>query len=150
MKRFVILGAASAIATLSVAACMPVEEEPISRAEADLMVEETITPAAPEEASGTVDPANTLNGSYNLRSTECGQSASEGALTIQGYRFQFYESQCTVANSTTKGDAAEVRLSCGGEGQSFERLVLLRLSPGILQMEEDGVGLRYYRCPAAS
>ncbi|TKW68691.1 MAG: hypothetical protein DI616_01470 [Paracoccus denitrificans] len=149
MKRFMILGAASAITALT-AACMPTTEEPISRAEADMRIEETTAPAAPVEASGAVEPANTLNGSYNLRSTECGVAASEGALTIQGSRFQFYESQCTAVRSTSQADAAEVQLSCDGEGQAFERLVKLRLSPGVLQMEENAVGLRYYRCPAAS
>ena len=150
MKRFIIMGAASAACALTIAACTPTEEAPISRVEADMMVDETTAPAAPVDTSGMVEPANTLNGSYNLRSTECGQTASEGGLTVQGSRFQFYESQCTAVSSTSKADAAEVQLSCGGEGQAFERLVKLRLSPGILQMEEDGVGLRYYRCPAAS
>lgn len=150
MKRFVIFGAASAIAALSVAACVPTQEEPISRVEADMRVDETTAPAAPVETSGVVEPANSLNGSYNLRSTECGVAASEGALSIQGSKFQFYESQCTAVSSTSQADAANVQLNCNGEGQGFERKVKLRLSPGVLQMEENNVGLRYYRCPAAS
>ena len=150
MKRFVSLGAAGFAAAFTIAACQPTGERPITRAEADLMVEEATAPAAPQVESGTVEPANSLNGSYNLRSSECGQPASEGALSIQGSRFQFYESQCRAISSTIKADAAEVQLSCNGEGQAFERLVKLRLSPGVLRMEEDGVGLRYYRCPSAA
>lgn len=150
MKRFMILGAAGAITALTVAACTPTVEAPISRVEADMRIDETTAPAAPVDASGVVEPANSLNGSYNLRSTECGVAASEGALSVQGSRFQFYESQCTAVRSTSQADAAEVQLSCDGEGKAFDRLVKLRLSPGVLQMEENNVGLRYYRCPAAS
>lgn len=149
--RFIPVGAAiGAVAIFGLTACQPAAEDPISRAEADLMVEETTAPALPQVQSGVVDPVNSLNGSYNLRASECGQAASEGALTVAGSSFQFYETQCRAVSSTSRADAAEVQLSCSGEGAGFNRLVQLRLSPGILRMEEDGVGLRYYRCPASA
>ena len=51
--------------------------------------------------------------------------------------------------STVGADATETELSCNGEdGQGFNRLVKLRLSPGVMQMEEKGINLRYYRCAA--
>ncbi|MFD1797557.1 hypothetical protein FQV27_11640 [Paracoccus aurantiacus] len=145
MNRITMFTAIGAVA-FALAGCT-VEEDPITKAEADVLADETMAPAAPEAASGAVAPANSLNGSYNLRSSECGQAASEGALTVEGTRFSFYEAQCNAVSTTIKGDAAETQLSCGGEGQAFTRLVLLRLSPGTMQMEENGVNLRYYRCP---
>lgn len=150
MKRFMILGAASAITALTVAACTPTSEAPITRVEADMRVNETVAPAKPVEIAGVIEPANSLNGTYNLRSTECGVEGSKGALSVQGSRFQFHEAQCRTITSTTQADATNVQLACDGAGNSFERKVKLRLSPGILQMEENNVGLRYYRCPAAS
>ena len=78
------------------------------------------------------------------------QPGSEGALNIQGNKFVFHESECTAISSTNKGDATEVELSCSGENQGFSRLAKLRLSPGVLRLEENNVGLRYYRCPAAT
>ncbi|WP_158644559.1 hypothetical protein [Paracoccus jeotgali] len=149
MKILTTIGAGAAVA-FTLVACAPTEETPITRAEADLMVEETVAPAAPVAASGAVAPANSVNGSYNLRASECGQPGSEGALNIQGNKFVFHESECTAISSTNKGDATEVELSCTGENQGFTRLTKLRLSPGVLRLEENNVGLRYYRCPAAT
>ncbi|WBU55474.1 hypothetical protein [Paracoccus sediminicola] len=148
MNRFVKFGAMGAVAALTIAACEPMEEEPISRIEADAQVDETTAPAEPEVASGAVEPANSLNGTYNLRASECGQPGSEGALEVDGPRFTYTEAQCRATRSEVKGDATEVQLTCNtGEGEDYERLVLMRLSPGILQIEEDGTGVRFYRCP---
>ncbi|MDO5642234.1 MAG: hypothetical protein Q4G26_07600 [Paracoccus sp. (in: a-proteobacteria)] len=149
MRQSFLLAASGAIAALTLAACGPETETEISRAEADLRVGEVIAPAPPTVATGVIQPANTLNGTYNLRSSECGQAGSEGALAIEGSRFRFSQAQCTAIASSVKGNATETQLNCSHDAQSFERLVNLRLSPGILQMEEKGVGLRYYRCPAA-
>ncbi|MDO5606172.1 MAG: hypothetical protein Q4G25_13520 [Paracoccus sp. (in: a-proteobacteria)] len=149
MKSIIKLGAAGAAIVLAVAAC-EVEEQPITRIEADVLAGQTTAPAPPVETAGTIQPANTLNGDYNLRTTECGQAGSEGALSVSGSRFQFSAAQCTAISSTTRADAAEVRLNCtGNDGNTFQRLTLLRLSPGILHIEENNAGLRYYRCPAA-
>ena len=146
MNRYAILGAAGAIC-LVLAGCTP-GEEAITKTEADVQLDQTTAPAPPVAISGEIQPANSLSGVYNLRSTECGQPGSEGALTIQGNRFQFHESQCTAVKTTIAGDAAETELSCMGEGESFNRLTKLRLSPGVMQLEEKGINLRYYRCPA--
>ena len=147
MNRYTILGAVGAT-FLALAGCTP-GEEVITKTEADVQLDETIPAAAPEAASGPIDPANSLNGVYNLRTTECGQAASEGALTVQGNKFQFYGGQCTAVKSTVGADATETELSCNGEdGQGFNRLVKLRLSPGVMQLEEKGINLRYYRCAA--
>ena len=68
---------------------------------------------------------------------------------LQGNKFQFYGGQCTAVKSTVGADSTETELSCNGEdGQGFNRLVKLRLSPGVMQMEEKGINLRYYRCAA--
>ncbi|NHF71803.1 hypothetical protein [Paracoccus xiamenensis] len=147
MNRFAIFGAVGAT-LITLAGCTP-EEEVITKTEAEVQLDETVAPPAPEAASGPVEPSNSLNGVYNLRTTECGQAASEGALTIQGNQFQFYESQCTAVRSTVGADSTETELSCNGEGgQGFNRLVNLRLSPGVMQLEEKGINLRYFRCAA--
>jgi hypothetical protein len=147
MKRFAIFGAVGA-AVITLAACN-MGEEAITKTEADVQLDETVAPAPPTAVSGEIQPSNSLNGTYNLRATECGQSASEGALNIQGNQFQFYAGQCTAVKTTVVGDAAETELSCNSEdGQGFNRLVKLRLSPGVMQMEEKGINLRYYRCAA--
>lgn len=147
MNRFTILGAVG-VTLITLAGCTP-GEEVITKTEADVQLDETTAPAAPEAVSGAVEPSNSLNGVYNLRASECGQAASEGALTIQGNQFQFYGGQCTAVKTTIAGDAAETELSCNGEGgQGFNRLVKLRLSPGVMQLEEKGINLRYYRCAA--
>ena len=147
MNRYTILGAVGAT-FLVLAGCTP-DEEVITKTEADVQLDETTPAAAPVAVSGPVDPANSLNGVYNLRTTECGQAGSEGALTVQGNKFQFYGGQCTAVKSTVGPDATETELSCNGEdGQGFNRLVKLRLSPGVMQMEEKGINLRYYRCAA--
>ena len=147
MNRYTILGAVGAT-FLALAGCTP-GEEVLTKTEADVQLDET-TPAAPPVAdSGPVAPENSLNGIYNLRATECGQAASEGGLTVQGNKFQFYGGQCTAVKSTVGPDATETELSCNGEdGKGFNRLVKLRLSPGVMQMEEKGINLRYYRCAA--
>lgn len=102
MNRYTILGAAGA-AFLALAGCTP-GEEVITKTEADVQLDQTIPAAAPEAASGPIAPENSLNGVYNLRTTECGQAASEGALTVQGNKFQFYGGQCTAVKSTVGAD----------------------------------------------
>ena len=146
MTRFAILGAVGAT-VIALAGCMP-GEEVITKAEADVKLDETVPPAPPTAISGEIQSANSLDGSYNLRVSECGKAASESALSVRGNKFQFYESQCTAVKTTIVGDAAETVLSCAGEGQTFNRLVKLRLSPGVMQLEEKGINLRYYRCAA--
>ncbi|MBA4490030.1 hypothetical protein [Paracoccus sp. S1E-3] len=147
MNRYTILGAVGAT-FLALAGCTP-GEEVLTKTEADVQLDQTIPAAAPEAASGPVEASNSLNGAYNLRTTDCGKPASEGALTVQGNKFQFYESQCTAVRSTVGADSTETELSCNGEGgQGFNRLVKLRLSPGVMQMEDKGINLRYYRCAA--
>lgn len=147
MNRFIILGTVG-VTLIALAGCTP-GEEVITKTEADVMLDETFAPAPPEAVSGTIQPPNSLNGVYNLRASECGQAASEGALTVQGNQFQFYGGQCTAVKTNIVGNAAETELSCNDEaGQGFNRMVKLRLSPGVMQLEEKGINLHYYRCAA--
>lgn len=120
---------------------------PVSKAEADLRASETIAPAAPVVKAGEIAPANAMFGTYNLRSSDCGDNTTPGWMEITETRFRFSQSQCLAADWTTRADALEVKMTCTDvENQSFGRLVKLRLSPGILQLEERGLNVSYYRC----
>ena len=72
-----------------------------------------IAPAAPEATAGTPGP-DTLDGTWNLVASQCGDPASEGRLTIQGNKFTFPTSDCTVGTSEVQTNYTSVSLGCSG------------------------------------
>ncbi|MDO5657365.1 MAG: hypothetical protein Q4G36_03460 [Paracoccus sp. (in: a-proteobacteria)] len=134
-------------AVLALGAC-EFGERPITKTEADLRAAETTAPAEPTPISGPVEPANSLNGLYNLQATSCGDADSTGQLEISGNRFNFHQAQCTATDSNVEGGHTSVSLSCSDSDRNWSRQVQLRLAPGQLQLTEDRVTLTYYRCPA--
>lgn len=107
---------------------------------------ESTPPATPEPTPGPMASSNALNGIYNLRASDCGTVGSQTGLTIDGNRFIFPASSCTVANSETKVSQTEVTLSCDTVGN---RVVQLQSRPGVLRVTEDQTTLTYYQCERA-
>ena len=127
------LFAIAAVATLGLVAC-----------------EETrVAPPEPTPVAGPVDAPDSLNGTYNLRASDCTeQDQPETRLTIEGNKFNFYESACTVANSDSSTSYTRVTLSCTGEGQDFNRVVDLQNRDGELRLTEGSTSLTYFKCGA--
>ncbi|TRW98437.1 hypothetical protein FNJ84_06605 [Paracoccus sp. M683] len=106
-----------------------------------------VAPPEPEPASGPIDAADSLNGTYNLRASDCTrQDEPETRLVIDGNKFNFYESACVVANSVSSTSYTRVTLSCTGEGQEFNRVVDLQNRPGELRLTQDRSTLTYFKC----
>lgn len=110
---------------------------------------DTIAPATPEPTPGPRAQSNALNGVYNLRASECGTVGSSTGLTIDGSRFSFPESTCTVANSEQQVDRTAVTLSCEGGPGGGNRLVELQIRDNLLRLTEDQTTLSYYLCDRA-
>ena len=109
----------------------------------------TLATATPEPTPGPVTPADSLNGTYNLRASDCANAASpETRLVIEGNKFTFGESACTVAQVHNDTAIANVTLACEGEGEKFNRVVKLQSKPGELRLTDDTRTLTYFKCPA--
>lgn len=109
----------------------------------------TLPTAAPEPTPGPVASADSLNGTYNLRASDClNENSPQTRLVIDGNKFNFHESACTVADVHSDTSITNVTLSCQGEGNTFNRIVRLQSRPGELRMTDDTRTLTYYRCPA--
>ncbi|MFV0300880.1 MAG: hypothetical protein ACK5IP_08395 [Paracoccus sp. (in: a-proteobacteria)] len=132
MKTIKLLAIAAAT-TLGLAACQ----------------EQGTAPPEPEPATGPVDAPGSLNGTYNLRASDCGAgNEPETRLVIDGNRFDFYESACTVAHSESGTSSTRVTLACTGEGQEFSRIVDLQNRPGQMRLTEGTTTLTYFKCDA--
>ena len=101
-----------------------------------------VAPAAPTATSGTPG-ADSLNGTWNLVASQCGDPASPGRLTIQGNRFTFPTSECTASSSTVETNFTSVSLGCSG---AANRQLNISIRPGVMRMTEDTTTLTYYRC----
>lgn len=132
MKTASLLAVAS-ISLLGLAACEP----------------EVQAPAVPEPTAGAIADPNSLNGTYNLRQSGCtSDDAPETRLVIEGNKFNFYESACTVARSEGAPQSLKVTLACTGEGAEFNRNVSLQTRPGELRLTDDATTLTYFKCDA--
>ena len=109
----------------------------------------TIAPATPEPTPGPSAQSNALNGVYNLRATDCATMNSSTGLTIDGSRFIFPESSCTVANSEQQVDRTSVTLSCEGGLAAGNRLIELQIRDNLLRLTEGQTTLSYYLCERA-
>lgn len=133
-------------AALSLSACMPggtVTTVDAPGAEPVVVVDgPAIAPAAPEATSGTPG-ADTLDGTWNLVASQCGDPASEGRLTIQGNKFTFPTADCTAGTSTVQTNYTSVSLGCSG---AANRQLNISIRPGVMRMTEGATTLTYYRC----
>ncbi len=109
-----------------------------------------VAPANPEPTPGPIAQSNALNGSYNLRASDCGTEGSKTGLTIDGNRFTFPAASCSVANSEQQVNRTEVTLACDGAGTGGNRVVQLQSRPGVLRVTEDQTTLTYYQCAKAA
>lgn len=108
-----------------------------------------VAPVAPEPTPGPIAQSNALNGIYNLRASSCGVVGSDTGLVIDGNKFSFPTSTCTVANSTTQVNRTVVTLSCQGGPAGGNRVVELQSRPGALRITENGTTLTYFQCARA-
>lgn len=134
------------IAALTLSACMPGETvttvsspgtEPVVIVDGP-----EVAPAAPTATSGTPG-ADSLTGTWNLLASQCGDPASEGRMVVQGNKFTFPTSECTVTNSSVESNFTRVSLGCSG---AANRQLNISIRPGIMRMTEDTTTLTYYRC----
>lgn len=102
-----------------------------------------VAPAAPREKAGDVQGADSLDGTFNLVKSQCGDATSKGALKIDGRTFTFPTATCTATNSEVKSNFTSVTLGCSG---APNRQVNISLKPGIMRLNEDSTTLNYYRC----
>ncbi|MDQ7261521.1 hypothetical protein NM680_06875 [Paracoccus sp. PS-1] len=107
-------------------------------------------PANPEPTPGPIAQSNALNGTYNLLESNCGDVASDKSLVIDGNKFIFPGSTCTVANSEQQVNRTRVTLSCDGSPSGGNRVVDLQLRPGVLRLTEDSITLTYHQCMRAT
>lgn len=110
-----------------------------------------VAPADPEPTPGPVAQPNSLNGTWNLLESHCGDPASDKALVIDGNRFLFPATNCLVANSEQQVNRTRVTLSCEGSHAGGNRVVDLQLRPeGVLRLTEDSMTLTYHQCLRAA
>lgn len=111
--------------------------------------DEKVAPATPAPTPGPIAQSNALNGIYNLRESSCGVVNSDTGLVIDGNKFSFPNSTCTIANSTTQVNRTVVTLSCQGGANGGNRVVELQSRPGTLRITENGTSLNYFQCAKA-
>lgn len=108
-------------------------------------------PAAPEPTAGPVAQSNSLNGTYNLRQADCGNTDSPTRLVIDGNRFSFPETICTVTSSEKRVDSNRVVLSCEGNPAAGNRVLDLQVNrSGTLRITEDEKAVNFYQCMRAA
>ena len=133
-------------AALSLSACMPgatVTTVSTPGSEPVVIVDgPEVAPAAPTPTAGT-PRADSLNGTWNLVASQCGDPTSEGRLTIAGNKFTFPTAECTVGSSEVQTNYTSVSLGCSG---AANRQLNISIRPGVMRLTEGATTLTYYRC----
>lgn len=133
-------------AALSLSACMPGATtttvtapgaEPVTIVDGP-----EIAPRAPDAIDG-VSGADSLNGTWNLVASQCGDPASQGRLAVSGNRFVFPTAECVVGTSEVQTNFTSVSLGCEG---AANRQLDISIAPGLMRMTEGATTLTYYRC----
>ncbi|WP_134678898.1 hypothetical protein [Paracoccus ravus] len=107
-------------------------------------------PVNPEPTPGPMAQSSALNGTYNLLQSHCGDITSDKSLVIDGNKFIFPGTTCTVANSEKQVDQTRVTLSCVGSPAAGNRIVDLQTrTDGTLRLTEDSITLTYFQCMKA-
>lgn len=139
MKQVVI--ATFAFSTLSLVACSPSADEPVS--------EETVA-SAPANSSATPAAAPTLEtravsaipdqfvGVWDAVGGSCDES-SEMRLEVSQQRLEFYESVGEIRSVSMEGDYPIVQMAMTGEGESWDEARRLFIdNSGYLHLTEPG------------
>lgn len=139
--------ALAVLAALSLTACMPGQTTTTvsTPGKAPVVVVDgpEVAPAAPRETAGDVQGADSLNGTFNLVKSQCGDATSKGSLKIDGRTFTFPTATCTATNSEVKSNFTSMTLGCSG---APNRQVNISIKPGVMRLNEDSTTLTYYRC----
>lgn len=139
--------ALAVLAAMSLSACLPGETKTTisTPGAAPVVVADgpEVAPAAPIENSGDVQGADSLNGTWNLVKSQCGDAKSKGSLKIDGRTFTFPTATCTATNSQVQSNYTSTTLGCSG---APNRQVNISIKPGIMRLNEDSTTLTYYRC----
>lgn len=91
-------------------------------------------------ASAGIASAATLDGRWSLFAADCALEISDGILTIDttaGF-LRYWESECTINTLTPVGTFEavwEAQMSCSGEGQFWQRDMLLAID---VPLDGDG------------
>lgn len=135
-----------AAAALSLSACMPgTTTTTVTAPGTDpvVVVEgPELAPRAPEPVAG-VPGADSLDGTWNLVASQCGDPASQGSLVIAGTNFNFPTAECTVGTSSVETNFTRVSLGCKG---AENRQLDISIRPGVMRMTEGSTTLTYFRC----
>ncbi|WP_246026537.1 hypothetical protein [Paracoccus luteus] len=133
-------------AAMSLTACMPGAttttistpgEEPVVVVDGP-----PIAPAAPVATSG-VEGADSMNGTWNLVASQCGDPASEGRMVIAGNKFTFPTTECTATGAEVQTNYTSLTLGCSS---AENRQLNVSLRPGRLRVTEGATTLTYYQC----
>lgn len=133
-------------AAMSLTACMPGAttttistpgEEPVVVVDGP-----AIAPAAPDATSG-VEGADTMNGTWNLVASQCGDPTSEGRMVIAGNKFTFPTTECTATAAEVQTNYTSVTLGCAA---AENRQLNVSLRPGRMRVTEGATTLTYYQC----
>ena len=95
--------------------------------------------------------SSALNGTYNLLRSDCGDPTSDKSLVIDGNKFMFPASTCTVASSEQQVNQTRVTLACEGSPAAGNRVVDLQTRrDGTLRLTEGSLTLTYHQCLKAA
>lgn len=111
---------------------------------------EKTAPPVPDQTPGPVAASNALNGSYDLRASDCGNEQSSTRMVIDGNRFLVAGSSCTVVDSNLQVNRTEVTLSCAGGELNGNRVLYLQSRPDVLRVTRDQTTLTYFQCARAA
>lgn len=133
-------------AAMSLLACQPAPTTTtvsVPGAEPVVIVDAPAVGPAIDTVSSATQGSTSLDGSWNLVASQCGDPASQGRLTIEGYRFNFPTAECIATRSEAQAASTSVALGCTG---ASNRQLELSLRPGVMRMTEGETTLTYYRC----
>lgn len=113
--------------------------------------------SAPSTTAGTVTTAPTggapatvparYQGRWNLRPADCA-TVSEGQLTIEAGRVEFYESSGPVTAVAPSGDTVTVTIQLTGEGSTRTDVRRFTVSADGQQLTDLTTGAVRFRCPS--
>lgn len=133
-------------AAVSLSACQPpatITTVSTPGAEPVVIVDGPEVGPAVDAISSPTQGSTSLDGTWNLVASQCNDPASQGRLTVEGYRFNFPTAECVATRSEAQAASTSVSLGCTG---AANRQLELSLRPGIMRMTEGSTTLTYYRC----
>ncbi|HRO16206.1 MAG TPA: hypothetical protein PLL33_14440 [Paracoccus sp. (in: a-proteobacteria)] len=132
-------------AALTLAACDDMSTTTVTvPGEAPVVVDAPeMAAAVPDATSGPMEGADTLNGTWNLVASQCGDPASQGRLVVSGNRFTFPTTECTATSAEVQTNYTSVSLGCSS---APNRQLNISLRAGQMRVTENSTTLTYFRC----